>query len=266
MRIFIGYHYAPEDEWVEKCLFPLVQAFGDDVDTGKHVAGHLGTAITDKIANCDGMIGVASRRNLLANNLFDTHVWVQQELDKAQDQKKLWIQLRETNIDSQYGTLTGSRHIEYDRANLHTCLVEVAQVLGLWHSLQDANLHLRPDQFASAIAPYLFDAGLVVRFKLFDRNYAEKRDGTTTIVSSAGALRVMLRQVPRDHFIQLDVIHGSTRWKSDYIRVDTPVALMNRVSNSTSPGGDVVSKKKRKTAGSAKGNQGSKKKSRQKNT
>jgi len=236
VRIFVGYHYNRRDEWVEQYVFPLVQAFGDEVVTGKHVVGPLGEAIMKKISDCEAMIGVASRRNRLSNDpsrddVFDTHVWVQQELHEARTKDKLWIQLRETKIDPQFGTLTGTRYIDYDIGGLPQCLVDLARVLGEWHLQQDANIHLRPDAFTAAVTPLVFNVGLIVRFTLFDRDYEPREQGITSIVPSEGALRVKLRRVPRDNFIQLSVTHGARHWKSDYIRVDSPVAIMNLVKS-----------------------------------
>ena len=100
MRIFIGYHYGPSDAWVKNHVYRVVKAFGDELESGEqlYLAPNLPQGVIDKIQNSDALIGVASRRDQLANGLFTTHTWVKDELTVARTTSKLFVQLRETGL------------------------------------------------------------------------------------------------------------------------------------------------------------------------
>jgi hypothetical protein len=39
MKIFVGYRYNPRDAWIEDLVFRLIEAFGDQVVSGKEIFG-----------------------------------------------------------------------------------------------------------------------------------------------------------------------------------------------------------------------------------
>jgi hypothetical protein len=206
----------------------LVKAFGDEVESGEHL--HLGPYLADeaskKIKEADALIGVASRDQKV-NGYYTTFPWVRDELVIAKDNKKLFVQLRETELDPREGFLAGAQYIEYDQANLAGCLVKLAEVLGQWHSLADVSLVLLPEAFAKAVAPLLDSDGFYCEFTLYDRLLRKASTGSATIVLvQPGGLRILLRSVPRDHFIQLEAGHGKKKWKSEVVPIDTPMVIM----------------------------------------
>lgn len=228
MRIFIGYHYAPSDAWVKNLVYRLVRAFGDEIESGEHLylTPSLAEGIIEKIQACDALVGVASRRDQLANGLYTTHTWVKDELTVARTANKLFVQLRETGLDPQQGILEGAQYIEYDRTNLGECLVKLAEALGQWHSLRNVPLYLLPSDFAAAVTPLLEASGFYCRFRILDQNYDEKLKADARPVPTPGGLLVMLRGIPRGNFIQIEAGHGNKRWKSDVVSIESPTVTM----------------------------------------
>ena len=82
MKIFVGYGYNERDHWIEKLVFPLIEAFGADVVSGKEVAGQLlGNAVRDLIERSDAMMGFTTRRGDDPDGaMWGTHRWVTDEL------------------------------------------------------------------------------------------------------------------------------------------------------------------------------------------
>lgn len=231
VRIFVGYHYGPSDVWVENYVYRLIEAFGDRVENGKHLylASNLSQGIIDKIHACDALIGIASRRNLQANGQYTTHPWVRDELAVARGASKLFLQLREVGLDSHLGILEGAQYIEFDPSDLKECLVRLTEAIGQWHSMLNVSLHLIPNDFRVAVESVMRLPGFYCNYLLYDAHYEKRNGGTTVIVPKAGGLHVMLRNVPRDYFIQLQAGHGKLRWESELVSVDSPAIHMSLV-------------------------------------
>jgi hypothetical protein len=228
VRIFVGYHYGPSDAWVENCVIPLVEAFGDKVIVGKHVDGFIGDSIPKRVGECDAMVGVAGcREKLEGQDFYDTHLWVQQELEAAKSAGKLWIQLRHRKVSQQFGTLTGTSYIDYDESTLHLSLVELAKVLSEWHSRRNADVRLLPEAFVKAVAPYVKNPELIVEYEVCDENGDRKRTGNTRLRPMEGSLRVTLNQVASGEYIQLTVRYRNKQWRSEYFRIDSQTAFMS---------------------------------------
>jgi hypothetical protein len=84
MRIFVGYGYNQRDKWIEELVFPVIEAFGDDVVDGKEVYGQaLPDAIRGRIRQSDVLIAFTTRRDQISDQRWTTHHCVRDELSQA---------------------------------------------------------------------------------------------------------------------------------------------------------------------------------------
>src|SRR5262249_22388738 len=112
MRTFVGYGYNERDKWVEEMVFPIIQAFGDEVIHGRLMPGEvLAEGVRERIRRADIVIGFATRRlDPLTNSLGQaTHKWVVQELGIALGLPNSpgILEVREAGGDFQEGVTAG---------------------------------------------------------------------------------------------------------------------------------------------------------------
>jgi len=221
VRIFVGYHYGDNEAWVKNLVYRLIEAFGDEVESGEKLykGPNISAAITEKIESCDALIGIATRDKLV-DGYYTTHPWVQHELVAAQQARKLWVQVRETQLDRRQGILEGTQYIEYESTNLPECLVKLAEAIGEWHKPRNPLLYLLPAEFATAVTPLLDRRGFLARYRLLDRNHSEIGPFDTRIVNTPGRLCVKLKDISPEHLIQIEVCFGKWCWKSGWVKGD----------------------------------------------
>ena len=66
MQIFVAYGYNERDKWIEEFVFPLIEAFGCEVATGKVMYGQeLVSEVRETIQTCDALFGFLSGRKSL---------------------------------------------------------------------------------------------------------------------------------------------------------------------------------------------------------
>ncbi len=82
MKIFVAYGYNDRDKWIEDMVFPLIKAFGSEVETGGVTYGAtIPDAVRNKIQFSDALIAFTTRRISPGGDANgQTHLWVIQEL------------------------------------------------------------------------------------------------------------------------------------------------------------------------------------------
>lgn len=85
MRIFVAYGYNERDDWIKKYVFPIIQAFNDEVVTGGELYGdQITDGVKQMICQSDAVIGFTTRRgNSNAEGKCRTHRWVTDEITFA---------------------------------------------------------------------------------------------------------------------------------------------------------------------------------------
>jgi hypothetical protein len=178
VRIFVGFGYNPRDEWIKELVFPLVQAFGDEVVTGEDMAGDiLSETVKDKIRTSDGMIGFLTRRDPINEGRWTTHRWVTDELAHAAAIRMAMVEVRETGIDPQGGGQGDRQWLPYDEANRAQFLVP--QILPLYRQRE-----------------------FTCQYRLLLPNGDETEPKTVQLRPVTGGLFVELKGVPRDALVQ----------------------------------------------------------------
>jgi hypothetical protein len=85
MRVFVGFGYNPDEEWIATVVLPVLAHVGIEVVEGKEIPGMLiDPELERRIDTCDAMIGLLTRRgNPAPDGLYGTSAHVVSELEYA---------------------------------------------------------------------------------------------------------------------------------------------------------------------------------------
>src|SRR5262245_27372130 len=132
MKIFIAFGFNERDRWVKNMVFPIIEAFGDQVITGDEMYGEeIPDEVHRKIVKSDALIGFLTRR---LDEPKGTHHWVLQELSLAKMLRLRFVEVRETGVSDQPGFTGMHQRITYDEARRDECLLALVTTLGRWHN------------------------------------------------------------------------------------------------------------------------------------
>jgi hypothetical protein len=217
MRIFVGYHFDPQDEWVRELVYPIIRAFGDEVVTGENLYGQdgLGAAVTARIRRCDALVGFATRRQRANDNHYTTHRWVTDEISQALAFGLKTVEVREQDIDPQGGIASGGQFILYNAEERDRCLVELVEALGQWHRHNLVKLQILPEESATSIALLMDDRHFRCVYQTYEDGAEEpSEERTLRLVPLTGGLFAYVRDVPLGAFIKVRVQCGTHSWDS----------------------------------------------------
>jgi hypothetical protein len=109
MKIFVGYGYNARDSWIERHVFPILEAMNLEVTHGKDMHGEvLQDGVRDRIGEADALIGFTTLRENQGDADFNSHIWVRDEMQHALTLEKLVVEVREQGVRSPPG-LIGDR-------------------------------------------------------------------------------------------------------------------------------------------------------------
>ena len=220
MRIFVAYGYRPSDQWVKDQVFRIVKAFGDTVVTGEDLQGQpITDGVQDRIENADGLIAMLTRREEQNLGQWSTHRWVTDELSCALANNKKVVEVRETGVDAQSGMAGGRQLITYDEAARDRCLVAIVETLGNWHRERFVPVQLGPPAACKKFAPNINAATFRCTYRLLVNDQVGLEQ-PVPITPKAGALYVLLPNVPAKADIQIQIVNGAEIWISDYEPAD----------------------------------------------
>ena len=221
MKIFVGYGFNERDKWVENFVFPIIEAFGDEVITGEKLHGDLITeGVKQKIEKSDAFIGFMTRREEINKNKWTTHRWVTDEMAHALSKNLPAVEVRESLVDGQGGIADGRQIISYDEAARDKCLVELVQTIGKWHDVNNVKLQLLPVECAAEIIPLYRKPGFGCAYRfLVDGN--ESDEIATKIQPIKGGLFVEVKNVPRQALIQVNIKYQNINWISSFESTDS---------------------------------------------
>ena len=204
-------------------IFPIIQAFGDEVVTGEDLQGELITeAVRKAIKDSDALIAFTTRRDPIGQDRWSTHRWVTDEISQALAYNLPVVEVRERGVDEQGGIASDRQRISYDESQRDKCLVELVKAIGGWHRGNTIKLQLLPDEFVQDIRPFLKQANLRCTYRLLgaeDDSPGEEKP--TTILPITGGLFVHARNVPRMSLIQIRVECSGKSWVSNFESIDS---------------------------------------------
>jgi hypothetical protein len=223
MRIFVGYHFDPRDQWIKDLVYPLIRAFGDEVVTGETLYGQreIGPAVTRKIRESHALIGFATRRDQSGPGEWSTHRWITDEIAQANAYELPIVEVRELGVDPQRGIVGGTQFIAYNEDERDKCMVEIVKAMGEFHRAGLMKLQLLPEEFTQEIAPLLGNP----RFRSVYRVYLDGDDEPSEerqlkILELKGGLFATVRNFPPGAFVQVRVECEAKLWASVFESTD----------------------------------------------
>lgn len=216
MKIFVAYGYNERDQWIEELVFPIIKAFGAEIETGEETYdGSISEVVKRRIQYSDALMAFTTKREPQNPASVATHQWVKDELAVAVAHGKKIVEVREKGVDSQGGITSGYQRIEYDETKRDKCLVEIVKALGVWRSKKFVRVQLLPEGIRTDLRPLLRDEGLACKYRVKIGNFTED-DVAVKIEKITGGLFVNVPQPKSDELIQISVKHGSRVWESSY--------------------------------------------------
>jgi len=216
MKIFVAYGYNDRDKWIKDLVFPIIEAFGAEVETGEITYDDtIPQSVENKIRRSDALIAFTTRRTTQDNIVWQTHRWVIEELAAARTLKKKFVEVRETGVDPQGGFTLANQRIEYDENARDKCLVEIVKAIGVWQSNNLVRVQLLPEGIRSDLQPLLKDEGLSCKYVVRTGNYVEDAV-PAKIERIKGGLFIDVPQLNSEALIQISIRYGSQEWSSDY--------------------------------------------------
>jgi hypothetical protein len=224
MKIFVAYGFNGRDRWIPDLVFPIIEAFGDEIITGEELQGQqITNAVIDNIKRSDALIGFAMRRGEpKGENQWDTHRWVTDEISQAIANNKRILEILETGVDAQGGIAGDRQRILYDESKRDRFLVELVKVLGNWHQSVKLSLQMMPDSCVQEIRPFLKNPRLQCTYRLlYPDTSTTSEDFSTTILPIKGGLFINAQNVQRMSLIQVSVECDGMSWTSDFENTDS---------------------------------------------
>lgn len=216
MKIFVAYGYNERDKWIERMVFPLIKAFGSEVETGEETyEGDIPEAVLKKIRRSDALMGFTTLREPETAGSTLTHRWVIEEIAAAKTLKKKFVEIREKGVDAQGGITLAHQRITYDEKARDECLVKIVQALGVWQSTNLIRVQLLPEGIRSDLQPLLNDAGLSCSYRVKSGGFTDD-DIAAKIEGIKGGLFIDVPQLKPEELIQIKIKHGNRTWTSDY--------------------------------------------------
>lgn len=222
MKIFVAFGYNERDKWIKEMVYPVIRAFGDEVETGEEIYGQtLPEGVKEQIRKCQAIIAFLTRRPDEGGNLTgSTHWWVLQELAIAAERNLLILPVREDGLEGQQGITGNLQWIDYKPPERDLCLLEIVKALGKWHSASAVRLQLMPEQCTMELRALLKQADFRARYQLL-RDGEEGPLVDTKVVPITGGLFVDVKTVPRDALVRLHISCQGHSWSSDYESMDS---------------------------------------------
>jgi hypothetical protein len=220
MKIFVAYGYNDRDKWIKDLVFPIIEAFGSEVEKGETTYdGSIPESVSNKIQRSDALIAFTTRRTTQDNVVWQTHRWVIEELAAAFALKKRTVEVRETGVDGQGGLTQANQRIEYDEKTRDNCLVRIVEAIGAWHRSNLVTLQLTFDTITEEEILNLSDVGqceYIVRI-----GNEESLPKLARVFSTKGSLVAFVPKTEKESLIRLRVNYGSKTWLSYYDSLDS---------------------------------------------
>jgi hypothetical protein len=216
MKIFVAYGYNERDKWIKEMVFPVIEAFGSEVEAGEMTyETSIPESVKNKIRRSDALIAFTTRRTTQEDVIWQTHRWVVEELAAAAVLEKKTVEVREKGVEQQGGFTQANQRIEFDETARDKCLVDIVKALGVWHSTDFVQVQLLPEGVANDDLRPLLDQGLTCHYVTRVGSY-DDQPVQAVVAGIKGGLFVYVRKPERDALVRINLRHGGRVWSSDY--------------------------------------------------
>lgn len=252
MKIFVAYGFNQRDSWIPRLVFPIIEAFGDEVVTGEDEQGEdITEETTNRIKSSDALIAFTTRRvdagqpaagaegqqaGAVAQG-FLTHRWVTDELAVVMGLKAAGFTMAVVEVtededpEGQRGVAGKDRQvIRYKEGARDRCLVEIVKTIGRWHKRNHVTLTLLPDECVQQLGPKVKNNPNLRCYYKFLVGFEESEEvKTKSIYTTKGGIMVQIKDVPREAKIQLKVECDGETWLSNYESADSYGIYLEKV-------------------------------------
>jgi hypothetical protein len=226
MKIFVGYGYNERDAWIERDVFPILQALNLEVTDGKDMHGEtLQDGVKERIHDADALVGFSTLREGQGNADFNSHIWVRDEMQHSLALQKPLVEVREIGVRSPFGLIGDRQRIVLDNNDRLACVAELVKVVAGW-SMRRLLLVPQEPNLSRRINRALINGQLLVRYRARVRGRdSQYREGRIEKID--GELYLNAIGLPDYSFVEVeastqpDGILFNTGWASaDLVRIE----------------------------------------------
>jgi len=213
MKIFLAFSFRDEDKGVVANVEDVLASHDIWIVNGKDVGGEqLTPAVQARIEQCDGLIGLLTRRDKLAGGGWTTHDWVRDEISHARSNKIKAFTLVETDVNVG-GMYQSHESFPLDRDNPLPALMKLSRTIGEWRRElgRTIKVQILPPSLAKKLGPG--GSGISCSHRLWLKGkYTDWRE--ITPVPEEGGTFVYIEGVQDEHLVQLQVEDQNVVWQS----------------------------------------------------
>lgn len=226
MKIFVGYGYNERDAWIERHVFPILEAMSLEVTHGKDMHGEiLQDGVRDRISEADALIGFSTLRENQGDADFNSHIWVRDEMQHALTLNKPVVEVREQGVRNAPGLIGDRQRIDLIDNDRLACVAELAKTVAGW-SMRRLLLVPQEAALSRRINRALVGGLLAVQYRTRIRGRDSRyRDGRIERID--GGLYLSAVGLPDYSFVQIEAstlgegVLFNTGWASaDLVRIE----------------------------------------------
>jgi hypothetical protein len=218
LKVFVGFGFNARDRWIRELVFPLLEAFDCEVDTGEEMAGEqLSEGVQRRVASSDALIAFRTQRYPEdPQRVALSHRWVDNELTLAIGRGLLVLEVREEGVDDQGGLAGDRQWLVYREAERDKLLVDLATTVGGWvRTGRLLDFHLLPDEVVAEVKPLVDTPGFRCSYALWDgRRQSPWQE--TPVRAMAGSLVIQAAGLTPSAYIRVRVEGGGREWASEF--------------------------------------------------
>ena len=208
MKVFVAYGFTKENQWIKELVYPLVESFGAEVIHGENVQGEIvSNAVITSIRESDALIGILTKVDRVESKGFwTTRNWVVQELAAARTAERLFVEVRDQEVDPNRAMLSDRQPIMFsENESKEKLLIELALVLSRWsNQLRRQRVCLIPHDLARTIykestSPLTYCS---YKFRVNNRSTQEKR---AAIEKYGETICIHVDGFPEDQEVLIDI-------------------------------------------------------------
>jgi hypothetical protein len=220
MKLFVGFGYNARDQWIEDQVFPILRGMAFTIVDGKDMHGDiLQPAVQARIDQSDLVIGFLTLRADRAQDAFNSHQWVRDELVYALGRKPI-IPVKEDVVQMPAGLLGDRQCIPLRQDDRLGCVVELVRALGR-RNIRRLRLDPDTDDLRRQLQRWRREPGFAVRYKTLNENQeeSEPRHGRLEQINQAFYLNVS--DVAVRSMIEVEgLLNGATQFSSGWVSAD----------------------------------------------
>jgi hypothetical protein len=221
MKIFVGFGYNERDRWIEDQIFPILRGMGFSVVDGKDMHGQiLQPEVQSRIEQSDAAIGFFTIREGQGEADFNSHIWVRDEMLRAQAKDKPIILVKEEGCRVPDGLLGNRQYILLHQNDRLACVVELVGALGQ-RNIRRLKLDPEGDELRRDLRQWRRDLDFIIQYRTQNEEGIESsfRQGRLELVDQGFYLNVS--DVPKRAYVEVEgVLNGAPKFSSGWVSAD----------------------------------------------